>query len=103
VQCDTVIDFVVPTDENIQYPLDVPIIVLDVSNPLSHSAISPNGVSTIGSKSMSSPPNIILNSTDPVSWMNYDTDRNTFPLHASDDAEAIYHICQVSGGSFWDQ
>jgi len=85
VSCDGVMDILADADRS-----DVPLIVLDLSSPTSHSKHrDPNSESTRGTSSF----NEMMNLGGP----------STFPLHLSDDTEALHGICRATGGCFFDK
>lgn len=82
IACDGIIDIVSDTDR-----VDVPIVVLDVSSPESHTKfmLPQQGRPHNG-----------------FHLMNYDPGGAMFPLHLSDDTEALYGICRATDGCFFD-
>jgi hypothetical protein len=78
--------------------VDVPLIVLDLSTPQSHSV------------SVSDNPTSLALDLAPVGgrrdksyhMLSYDPTGPTFPLFLSDDADALYGICKAAGGAFFD-
>ena len=84
VSCDGVMDILADADRS-----DCPLVVLDLSSPQSHSSLDPDEV---GSGKFNEP-----------SLMQYDPGGpSTFPLHLSDDTEALHGICRATGGCFFD-
>jgi hypothetical protein len=100
VACDSIIDIVTETDR-----VDVPVTVLDLSSPTSHFHPSqsyrkeavprqPQGAAVVVGQPSSS---------SDFHWLNYDPQGAMFPLHMSDDAEAVYRVCHATGGAFFNQ
>jgi hypothetical protein len=85
VACDGIIDVLSDKDR-----VDIPLIVLDLSSPSSHdmaSSVQPEkGVGD-----------------NYFQVVNYDPIGAMFPLHLSDDTEALYAICKATAGCFFDQ
>ncbi|CAB9512295.1 seizure threshold 2 [Seminavis robusta] len=93
VSCDGVIDIL--TDANRS---DVPLVVLDLSSPQSHSQHhhAENNNQAAGEAPQRS-------YYDLLSLIHYDPGGpSTFPLHLSDDTEALHGICRATGGCFFD-
>lgn len=88
VDCDSPLPgLLVADDDKFNYRVDVPLIVLDLSSPDSHLPTA-NATQLGGVRDAS----------------NFLTDDpgTAFPLHLSDDTEALYGICQATGGCFFD-
>lgn len=67
---------------------DTPLVVLDLSSPGSHVAVMQKAV---------------IND-NPISFLTYDPgSSSSFPLHLSDDSEALFGICRVTGGAFFNK
>ena len=89
VSCDGVMDILADAERS-----DIPLVVLDLSSPQSHSQKrSPDDVG-----------GAIPNSKNlQTSFIQYDPGGpGTFPLHLSDDSEALSNICKATGGCFFD-
>ena len=87
VACDGIIDIV--TDVTSMRDVDTPVTVLDLSSPTSHLHHQ-----TQSEEDNAGDDDFHLLSHDPVGAM--------FPLHLSDDSEAVYRVCTATGGSFFD-
>jgi len=85
VSCEGVVDVFLDVDR-----VDIPVIVLDVSSPLSVQDSKKTG--TMGES------NTVWNllTHDPVG-------PDDFPLHLSDDTEALCTVCRATGGYCWNQ
>jgi hypothetical protein len=79
VTCNGVLDSISDKER-----VDVPVVVLDLSSPESH----------VGFENDSS--------IEMFELMTFDPTGAVFPLHLSDDTEALYSLCKASGGAFWD-
>lgn len=79
LSCDAIIDVVSDTNR-----VDVPLVVLDLSSTESHAASSP--ISVVEEQEKNRNANFHMLSYDPVGAL--------FPLHLSDDNEALYGICR---------
>ena len=87
VSCDGIMDVFVHVDR-----VDIPIIVLDLSNSETHIPFSKEEP-CMQSVSDENQPN----------FLTYDPGNpSAFPLHLSDDTEALYGICRSTGGCFLD-
>ncbi|GKY95522.1 hypothetical protein MPSEU_000513900 [Mayamaea pseudoterrestris] len=86
VVCDSSIEIL--SDVN---RVDVPLVVLDLSSKESH--ISLHNLSQQG----------FPESTSTISRDPFVAIGDAFPLHYSDDTEAIYAICKATGGCFYDK
>jgi hypothetical protein len=84
VACDGVIDICSDKDR-----VDIPLVVLDLSTPSSHLPVSEQQQGKGGDAYFQ--------------LMNYDPGGAMFPLHLSDDTEALYTICKATGGCFFDK
>ena len=83
LSCDGIVDVFLDIDR-----VDVPVTVLDLSMPETH---------TMEQQPGSGPP-----LKDELSFLTYDPGGPAaFPLHLSDDAEALYGICRATGGCFF--
>lgn len=80
VACGSVMDIVSDASRN-----DVPLVILD----LSCSKLSDNSIAD--------------DTTGYAHLMNSDPGGANFPLHFSDDAEALYNVCKATEGCFFDQ
>lgn len=84
ISADGVVDVFLDFDR-----VDIPVIVLDTSLPETH-ALEGEVVSTVSSK-------LELN------FLTYDPGGpSDFPLHLSDDTDALYEVCRATGGCFLD-
>ena len=83
VSCDGIMDDFLDPER-----VDVPLVVLDLSNPETHVPFS-----TEDDHPVKSEPN----------FLTYDPGGpSAFPLYLSDDSEALYDICKATGGCFLD-
>jgi hypothetical protein len=87
VSCDAIIDIVSDPDR-----VDVTIVVLDLSSPESHTNAAT--LPSITDMSRDEKESFHLLSYDPIGAL--------FPLHLSDDTEALHGICKATGGCFFD-
>ncbi len=88
VSCDGVVDVFLDADR-----VDIPVIILDVSLPETHIDLDEEAAGE-------SP-----NTTTKTEWnfLTYDPGGPAeFPLHLSDDTEALYGICRATGGYLLD-
>ena len=76
LECDRIAD-ISPDQE------DVPVSVLDLSNPASHASHD-------------------LPAVESFDLLSSDPDGITMPLYLSDDTEDLHNICIATGGAFWD-
>jgi hypothetical protein len=84
VSCEGIVDVFLDIDR-----VDVPVTVLDLSMPETHTQ-------QVGSSST-------LPGKSELNFLTYDPGGpSAFPLHLSDDAEALYGICRATGGCFLD-
>ena len=95
ISCDGVMDILADADRS-----DVPLVVLDLSNPNSHSQCHSETAAgaeqqSVGETSTGRYDQLSLISQDPGG-------PSTFPLHLSDDTEALHGICRATGGCFFD-
>eukprot|EP00980_Cylindrotheca_fusiformis_P022306 scaffold9191_cov114-Cylindrotheca_fusiformis.AAC.1 len=82
VSCEGIVDVYLDIDR-----VDIPVFVLDLSTPETHAI-------------MEEP---TLSGKDELSFLTYDPPNpSAFPLHLSDDSEALYGICRATGGCFLD-
>lgn len=87
VSCDGIMDVFVHVNR-----VDIPIVVLDVSNSETHIPFSKEE-QPMQSMSDENQPN----------FLTYDPGGpSAFPLHLSDDTEALYGVCRSTGGCFLD-
>jgi hypothetical protein len=87
VSCDGIMDVFVHVDR-----VDIPIVVLDVSNSETHIPFSKE-----------EQPMQLLSDENQPNFLTYDPGGpSAFPLHLSDDTEALYGICRSTGGCFLD-
>ena len=92
ISCDGVVNVFLDIDR-----VDIPVIVLDVSLPGSHAT------------TFTHDHDIAVDTTRTVmksewNFLTYDPARPTdFPLHLSDDSEALYSVCRATAGVFFDQ
>jgi hypothetical protein len=87
VSCDGIMDVFVHVDR-----VDIPIVVLDLSNSETHIPFSKE------EQSMQS-----MSDQNQPNFLTYDPGGpSAFPLHLSDDTEALYGICRSTGGCFFD-
>jgi hypothetical protein len=84
VACDSVIDICSDKDR-----VDIPLIILDLSSSSSHLPVREQQKGKGGDAFFQ--------------LINYDPCGAMFPLHLSDDTEALYAICKATGGCFFDQ
>ena len=82
VSCDGIIDIVSDSDR-----VDIPVVVLDLSSPSSRGTGCPTWQDEGEEK---------------FHLLNYDPCGAMFPLHLSDDTEALYGICKATDGCFFD-
>ena len=109
VSCDGVMDILADADRS-----DVPLVVLDLSDPNSHSQYHhdenkntcSNNNTTSGAEQQQqqqSGGESRKNRHDQLSLISHDPGGpSTFPLHLSDDTAALHGICRATGGCFFD-
>jgi hypothetical protein len=89
VDCETSgLGLLVADDDKGNYRVDVPLVVLDLSSPDSHrsaAGMTPTAESRDASNFLTDDPG------------------TTFPLHLSDDTEALFGICRATGGCYFDE
>jgi hypothetical protein len=84
VSCDGIVDVFVDIDR-----VDVPVIILDLSISETHATDEQLGQ--------------LLSGENELNFLTYDPGGPAaFPLHLSDDSEALYGICRATGGCFLD-
>ncbi|CAJ1954420.1 unnamed protein product [Cylindrotheca closterium] len=82
VSCEGIVDVYLDIDR-----VDVPVIVLDLSSPETHAMA--------GKKASMKKKELNFLTYDPAN-------PSAFPLHLSDDSEALFGICRATGGAFLD-
>lgn len=88
VSCDGVVNVFLDVDR-----IDIPVIVLDVSPPETH-------VNSMGANERAEATGGIKTEWN---FLTYDPGGPAdFPLHLSDDTEALYAVCRATGGCFLD-
>lgn len=87
VSCDGVFDILADADRS-----DVPLVVLDLSSPQSHSHYVNDDLDGASTGRFDHLSMITADPGGPA----------TFPLHLSDDTEALHSICRATGGCFFD-
>ena len=102
VSCDGVMDILADADRS-----DVPLVVLDLSNPQSHSSFEHDtNASSSNNNNTNNHGGGVMETTcrfDRLTLLQCDpSGPSTFPLHLSDDTEALYGICKATGGCFFD-
>jgi hypothetical protein len=88
VACDPLIGFISDADR-----VDVPIVVLDLSSSESHSPLGHSMCSSTVNEGTIK---------DRAHLLRDDPGGALFPLHLSDDTEALYSVCRATGGCFLD-
>lgn len=84
VSCDGIVDVFLDINR-----VDAPVVILDLSIPETHS--------------MEEQPRQALAGKNELNFLTYDPGGpSAFPLHLSDDSEALYGICRATGGCFLD-
>ena len=91
IACDAVIDVV--SDPN---RVDVPLVVLDLSSPESHRGS--NATATAAAPSFRE----AMNEHHSFHLLSHDPAGPPFPLHLSDDSEALHAVCRATGGCYFD-
>jgi hypothetical protein len=76
--------------------IDVPLVVLDVSSPESHTTNHPSSTLDLAHHDGGQ------QSGKQFHMLSYDPTGPAFPLFLSDDSEALYGICRATGGAFYD-
>ena len=90
VTCDGISDVFVHTDR-----VDIPVIVLDLSDPDTHTPFSMEDEQI---------PHRLPSGENEPNFLTYDPGGPSgFPLHLSDDTEALFDICEATGGVFLDR
>ena len=103
ISCDGVMDILADADRS-----DVPLVVLDLSNPNSHSQYHHKNNSNTTTPSAGGVGQHFGEETstgryDQLSLISHDPGGpSSFPLHLSDDTEALHGICRATGGCFFD-
>ena len=108
VNCDYVMDVV--QNEHLK---DIPIHILDLSGSKTHRAktgyIGGGGVSSSRSGSrgdmthLEEKLEVLDEGEEEVFYLNYDDDGpSSFPLHITDDSEALFQVCRGTRGHFFD-
>ena len=93
VSCDGVMDILADADRS-----DVPLVVLDLSSPNSHSQYNSSSAAATEQRGETA-----AGRFDQLSLICHDPGGpSTFPLHLSDDTEALHGICRATGGCFFD-
>lgn len=93
VVCEGVIDMVSDADR-----IDTPLVVLDLSNRNSHSNFSSSHQYLYQEAREADVSGYGLS----FNLTTYDPGGATFPLHLSDDSEALHSLCGATGGCFFD-
>ena len=84
ISCDGIVDVFSEIDR-----VDSPVVILDLSMPETHA--------------MEEKPGRMLSGKNELNFLTYDPGGpSAFPLHLSDDSEALYGICRATGGCFLD-
>jgi hypothetical protein len=76
--------------------VDVPVVVLDLSDPDSHNVPAGDRVPVADGGAGDTVTSRIR------SIINYDPHGSAFPLHLSDDTQALFHVAHATGGCFFD-
>jgi hypothetical protein len=83
VSCEGIVDVYLDIDR-----VDIPVFVLDLSTPETHAITEKKPA---------------LSGKNDLNFLTYDPPNpSAFPLHLSDDSEALYGICRATGGCFLD-
>jgi hypothetical protein len=88
ISCEGIVDVLLNVDR-----VDIPVHVLDLSMPESHAMENEALIEAATDR----------NSQNEINFLSYDPGGTMdFPLHLSDDSEALFFVCRATGGCFLD-